>query len=351
MKTKGTFIKLNRLLLYLAWVMLAIGVLVCIYFIISTKIDGFKFWGETKIDFPTTGQFGDFFGGVVGTLFALSGTILIILTFRIQSKQYEREVFEAKFYEMLKLHRENVKELQVSDNHGRKAFEFLIGQLRLYYNDVKEAFDKLKRTEDPRKIDSDLDNLSKIKEYLNSIENHEKFLLIHKLSYGYFFYGIDEYHLTKDKTDIIYEINLAITIIIKTNLLSLPEDRRYERNGHFNSHLGHYYRHLFHLISLIANEDILSEKEKYGFSKIIRAQLSDYEQILLYYNSLSVMGEQWISPLGKHEVKKMCFIARFRLIKNAPYYFRYFGINPASLFKTEIDALDEIGQAFFEIKL
>lgn len=349
METKKQFNKNNDLLMKIARFMLAIGLLISIYFIISSGIDGYWIWGKEKINFSTTGQFGDFFGGVVGTFFALTGTLLIILTFRIQSKQYERDAFESKFYEMLKLHSENVKEIQVANKKGREAIEYLTNQLHTIFIDVENAFIRLKTIENPEEIDSNYEDLRRIKIYLNDVDKN--LLLVHKIAYGYFFYGIEQYHITNDKTDVIYDINLAVTVIIKSRLLSVSEGSVYNAGTHYNSLLGHYYRQLFQLIKLVASDNILEEKEKYEFSKIVRAQLSDYEQILLYYNSLSVMGAKWITPLGMHDIEKMCFIARFKLINNIPYYFHYFGLKPAILFETEKKAWESSGESFFELDL
>ena len=84
---------------------------------------------------------------------------------------------------------------------------------------------------------------------------------------------------------------------------------------------------------------------------MVRAQLSDFEQALLYQNSLSIMGQNWINPLGESNVEKMCLIARFRLIKNIPYYYEYFGILPGNLFVSEKKEWEKLGKKFFEIEL
>src|ERR1700752_4634078 len=96
---------------YAARGLLLIGVIILVYFFISTYIDGFWIWSKNRIDFPTTGEFGDFIGGVVGTIFALAGTLLIYLSFKEQTKQNKREAFESAFFEMVHLHRENVSEM------------------------------------------------------------------------------------------------------------------------------------------------------------------------------------------------------------------------------------------------
>ena len=62
-------------------------------YLIATTIKPFKegmfFWNKTN--YEQSGQIGDFVAGVVGTLFAFAGTILIILTFREQNKESKSE--------------------------------------------------------------------------------------------------------------------------------------------------------------------------------------------------------------------------------------------------------------------
>lgn len=74
-----------------------IGLLIFGYFLFKSSIDGYSIWPSSKTDYTVTGQFGDFVGGVIGTLFALAGTFLIYLTFQEQSKENKRSAFEAVF--------------------------------------------------------------------------------------------------------------------------------------------------------------------------------------------------------------------------------------------------------------
>ncbi len=341
----------NKNLLWItAILMLVIGIIISIFFICTTINDGYWICGNGHINFTTTGQFGDFFGGVVGTFFALTGTLLLFLNFNEQTKQNKKGAFETKYYEMLRLHKENINELQVDGKKGREAIEYLIENLHAFYNEVESAVLQLSNID---KIDN-YKNLSphilmEIKNYLSD-ETRRK-LITHQLSYGYFFYGIQKYHLSKDKSSTIFNINLFVNEMIIPNLLIVSEGYGLNGNTHYNAKLGHYFRHLYQIIKLVSNENLLDEKEKYEYIKIVRAQLSDYEQILLYYNSLSKMGEKWITPLHEKEIEKMCFIARFKLIKNIPYYFHYFGIKPANLFEIEKKVWESSGESFFETNL
>lgn len=187
-----------------------------------------------------------------------------------------------------------------------------------------------------------------ILEYLEGINDFEINLLTHQLSYGYFFYGLDKYQITPKKEDVIYSINRLVVFKIKTNLHVFGEFLP-EFENHFNSKLGHYFRHLYQIIKLISEEELLDEEDRYKYSKMVRSLLSDYEQIMLYYNSLSTMGANWITPLNETEIRRMCYLARFRLIKNFPFYLHTVGIKPWEVFVKEIKSWEMRDEKFFEM--
>lgn len=73
--------------------------------------------------------------------------------------------------------------------------------------------------------------------------------------------------------------------------------------------LDHYFRHLYRIFKFVYDSrDVLSNKynEEYKYTSIIRAQLSEYELILLFYNCLS--------PNGKDRFKK--YAERYALFNN-----------------------------------
>ena len=84
-------------------------------------------------------------------------------------------------------------------------------------------------------------------------------------------------------------------------------------NGH-QHRLSHYFRHLFQSYKYLNSQKNLPEKEKYFYAKMLRAQLSTYEQALLFVNSLSSSGMNW--ELDSTEK----LITKFNLIKNLPDY-------------------------------
>ena len=92
----------------------------------------------------------------------------------------------------------------------------------------------------------------------------------------------------------------------------------------------------------------LKYKNKEKYIKIIRSQLSDYEQVLLYYDTLSLLGMDWDETSGEEKKDEMNLIGKYRLLKNCPYYIEYFGIKPSVTYRKEIEAWNREGEMFFE---
>src|SRR5436189_222325 len=137
---------MRKAVLILAWTLLILGGLISVYFVFSTKLDGFTIWGSEKTEYSITGQFGDFIGGVVGTIFALSGTLLIYLTFNEQAKYNKREGFESAFFEMVRLYRQNVSEMtyekfigaKTDTAENRKVFIYIFHEFLECFREVRK---------------------------------------------------------------------------------------------------------------------------------------------------------------------------------------------------------------------
>ena len=157
------------------------------------------------------------------------------------------------------------------------------------------------------------------------------------ISVGILYYGSGEFFLSSPSDEALE----AITNEVKDNL----PDFGYEP---MDNVLGHYYRQMYHTVKYVLQPKWLTEEERYGYVKLLRAQMSDYEQMMLYYNSLSINGFAWKRSKSKTEIEKMSLIARFRLIKNIPYHYDYFYFHPSDLFVLEKEAWKKNGKLFFE---
>ncbi|MEC0248888.1 putative phage abortive infection protein [Paenibacillus chitinolyticus] len=84
----------------------------------------------------------------------------------------------------------------------------------------------------------------------------------------------------------------------------------YRRN---NAELGHYFRNLYHIVKFVDTSFQLRDEEtRYSYVRILRAQLSTYEIMLLAYNGLSKHGKEF-KPL----------IEKYKLLKNLDFHEPY----------------------------
>lgn len=292
-------------------------------------------------DFSNTGQIGDTIGGIMGPFVAIAAAGLTFLAFWVQYRANEQlreditvERFESKFYKMLDIHIQNVEHLQIGSIIGTAVFSRLI-------EDYKNIFQILRRLIIEEIRDANIELFPRGKSpYADLIrecrdDENKQNEVINKLVYGYFFYGFG--YSISEREGAIARLNEKVrnefAKYLSTSTLKLVA---------YNNLLGHYYRHLYHTISYIAKMDsgIISEEQKYEYAKMIRGQMSDEEQLLLYYNSLSIPGQNW-NKNNKDERRQyvrenMGYIARFRMIKNISNINMICGLNPNDKYAEEI---------------
>lgn len=88
--------------------------------------------------------------------------------------------------------------------------------------------------------------------------------------------------------------------------------------------LGHYFRNLYHIFKFIDKQTILAEEEKLYYASLVRAQLSSYELLLLFYNVMSKHGILKFKPLvDKYDVLQNMNPNKLIHIKHFEIYKRY----------------------------
>src|SRR5438270_2408223 len=93
---------------------------------------------STTVDREAAGQLGSFVGGYVGALFALIGVVLLYHTLKKQLQAAREQSFETKYFELIKMHRDNVAELELQRASGRKLFVLLMRELRCALDIIRE---------------------------------------------------------------------------------------------------------------------------------------------------------------------------------------------------------------------
>ena len=325
------------------------------------------------MNFTQTGAIGDTINGISSPFIALIVAVLTFLAFYIQYKaniqqrqQFKEELdrqnneakeqdkiwkterFENRFFELIKLHKANVSEMNIGDSVlGSKCFVPMFYELRYCYIIVDDFVNAVHPEE------------KKEYEYAN--------IDLMSLSYKIFFYGIGpspekqylnsltvgEHHLFLQIKTFIEKLQQKANEFFKKNpaekyyvpgepITGFSDENRvefyyYPYDGHVNR-LGHYYRHLFQTVNYVITQDFLNEDQKYSYIKTLRAQLSNFEQLLLYYNALAWFDDQW----------KEAFTT-YRFIKNLPLPLADFYIRPEKHFEKEIKELEAKGISMFEL--
>jgi hypothetical protein len=333
------------------------------------------------------GNVGDFFGGIMNPIVAIAAAFLTFLAFYVQyqankqvqeqfEKQETREYkinFESKFFELIKIHRDNVSEQNYTkyDNDGmttavgRKVFRIMHRELeecinevlryrKMYTNDFITPKYRLKlekiKTNNNLKIDIEylalidlaytifffglgkesedylLNSFSGKYDYLffkrlikflqlkskkENINEYQTWLKLYELPIKELKILIDEIYRNRAKLNYSYHFN-------HRNLIDNYKKMKYY-GGH-QHRLGHYFRHLFQTYKYLSLDEKLDDNDKYFYGKTLRGQISTYEQSIFFINSLSSLGQKW-ELLPEKDPKKekiLTLISDFNIIKNVP---------------------------------
>ena len=266
------------------------------------------------IDATTAGQLGDFVGGYVGSYFALVSVVLLFATLNSQRKVYELQSFENKYFELLKMHRENVAELELQTTTGRKVFVLLIRELRSLLRVVNSVASKSE----------------------HELTQNQRM----QIAYYCLYYGTGP-NSTRMLRQAFLNFNPGFDVALTEAIIeeiSRPEVKRHARKSKkfafvpFEGHqprLGHYYRHLYQAVRYVDHQTL--KIDKYEYIKTIRAQLTTHEQALLLLNSRTPIGNDWWDA---------GFIKNYRMVQNLPEDF----FNP----KTELDLKTLFPANYFE---
>lgn len=228
---------------YIVVTLLFIGVFAYIF-----KWQHFCYWFDDRyvINNELLGTYGDFIGGVLGTIFTLISILILIRTFNQQravteknKEQIENQRFNDLFFELLRLYQSEISELC---GHIEKKSAERIDVIN--YNN-KDFFD------------------------------FEKGLLQRVFR-----------STTSYEGNIQEALNLYMFFYIK-----------------HRTKVAACFRTLYRIYDLL-DESGLSESIKKNYLKIIRAQLTDSELFFIRYNGMTYYGTNFISYINKYNVLK-----------------------------------------------
>lgn len=208
---------------------------------------------------------GDFLGGSVASLWALAGLFLIYVAFLGQKQQLLNQQLEIMYsqlevkYTRLELAGQKREMILQNQTLLNQKFENTFFQLLTLFNSIIDSLDLRKKQENTI-IATGRDVFEKFNTSLNQATK--------RITGNY--RGVNESK--------IEEAISAYNVV-------------YDKN---KSDLSHYFRTIYHIFKFIDDSKIENKKR---YASIARAQLSSYEQILLFYNCLHKNGREKFKPL------------------------------------------------------
>lgn len=276
-----------------------------------------------------TGAIGDTFG-IMNPFVAIAAALITFAAFWVQYQANQSMLDEnrkqqiiTRFYEMLKIHRENVKELEwiqtiyspketnylfpdeeLSTKKGRPKFNYYLIEFDLIYRILDILAPKLKKREKITTAYSIFYYGGKNNFFDYELRN-KLFQTLAKTDKNVFSEEIKNIFASYSNSEKIASI---IEILFQNRKYFISQPPFF---GHFEE-LHNYYRHLFLTVKTVANEDEknISHFEKRELLSILRAQLSYREQIMLFYNWFSGNDSEWEETRddGNH------FFTKYRMI-------------------------------------
>lgn len=219
------------------WIYLVVFIIIIV---IICKLPAHFAQSECYTLYKETGPIGDTIGGTMGPFVAIAAAILTFLAFWVQFKANEQqrkdialERFESNLFELIHIQHDITNNLIFVEKNCDKNI------IKAQGRDV-------------------------------------------------FQYVYENYYFT-------YGNNYSIIAGVKM-LMQIQDVNRYTDLKELG-YLDHYFRHLYRIFKYINDSEIIDDKHKYKYSCIVRAGLSQYELIMLFYNCLSSNGNENFKPL------------------------------------------------------
>lgn len=239
-------------------------ILAALIFILLGNWNFSKTLNEEKI-----AQFGDFIGGIIGSLFSLAGVILFYVALKEQRKDININQENLKLQNIaLNQQVEEFKAQKTELIETRKVYEEQTILFREQTNLYKQQNKELKEQTSTGKLQQ-FD--SSFFSYLNMFIDLKNTLDLKTDSKNYF----GEIYLEISKIESKDKTLIDSFTLIQTKYMEMFHLHKNE--------LSHYFKTLYRIIILIDSSS-LEEERKQQYFKLLRSQLSDSELLVLYYN-------------------------------------------------------------------
>ncbi len=237
----------------------------------------FYFFKNTEQGFGLN-LLGDFMSGTVASIWSLAGLFFIYVAFLGQKQQLLNQQIEIMYsqlevkYTRLELSGQKEEMKEQNETLRQQKFENTFFQLLTLFNSIVNSLDIRNKST----LNVTTSGRDCFEVFYRRLKNH-----LISVIYG----------------DGVLSGNLNSAT---TNQSIDAYDRFYTKD---KSDMSHYFRTIYHIIKFIDNSEINNKKQ---YVSIARAQLSSYEQILIFYNCLHGNGSEKFKPL----------IEKYALFKN-----------------------------------
>lgn len=257
------------------WIGLSIF-LIGIFLFINRENIGFS----AKVNAEKVGQFGDFIGGIVGSLWSLAGVILFYVALTEQRKdiginqealnaqvsalKQQITEFELQRYELLetrKIFQDQTETLKI------QRFENTFFQLLSLHHELVDKLNFNKASNITTEFLEKRAVLSRATQDLAIKLRHSNYIREQNSSGGF-----------ESKENFPESIKIA-----KSRMNKSYKDFYFED---YKQILSHYFRNIYHVFKFIKTTELIKDTQKQFYATIVRAQLSSDELFLILYNSL-----------------------------------------------------------------
>ncbi|KGR75053.1 putative phage abortive infection protein [Ureibacillus sinduriensis] len=280
------------------------------------------------------GEIGDVIGGSTVAFFNFGSFLILMATFKVQQKELslqrneliqarkeyaitnqtlKKQQFETTFFHMVGLHHQILSDMSLDEKESRELIKNLFFEFKfkshkafieyklnneLSYEQIKIMYEEISVSdfENDIKVKMGL-NTYYIDAYLSELNNNPNSDRV-----PYNFKEFYEEHLKTDEhllKDNLEEVkNRILKAVVKGRYFS-PYFNTIKNKEKWNSTkihrytkfytkyeylIGHYYRNLYRIIKFINETELLEKEERKEYRGILRAQLSSYELMMLFYN-------------------------------------------------------------------
>jgi hypothetical protein len=221
---------------------------------------------------------GDFYGGTVASLWSLAGLFFIYVAFLGQKQQLLNQQIEIMYsqlevkYTRLELEGQKKEMIEQNKTLRQQRFENTFFQLLRNHQEIVNAID--------------------LRRGVNVTSQ-----------------GRDCFRIFNDR----FKDSVTGTLGDITGIAHTIKGYMAFYNAN-QADLGHYFRHMYRILKFIDDSTEISDLEKYKYSSLLRALLSSYELVLIFYNGLGDHGKEKFKPL----IEKYSFLKNldWSLLKN-----------------------------------